>query len=177
MSESRTSRSEAGFGLIEVMAAVMVLEIGAIGFAALQMRSMQVSGDSYYRTQAMAIAQDLAERMRANDDASATTVYLNAASWTGTPSTTSCITASCNPAAMAAFDVANVRTTAQTLLPQGLVNMEACIGSSRTCVYVAWDGLQPTSGTSGQCVNAAGIYADPPANRPALTCVMLEFQP
>ncbi|MDF2446180.1 MAG: pilus assembly protein [Moraxellaceae bacterium] len=174
--------SQAGFGLIEVLAAVLVLAVGVVGFGALQLRAVQTSGDSYYRTQAMSIAQDLAERARSNSSQMAG--YLTATNWpttaVGTPPT-ACMTGNCLPDAMMNFDTQSVRYSAQTLLPQGLVRMETCQdptpgGTPLSCIYVAWDGLLPTAGASGQCVDANGLYKAPPANRASLPCVMLEVQ-
>lgn len=64
-----------GFTLIEVLVAVLVLSIGLLGIAGLQTRSLQFNGDAYYRTQAQLLATDLAERMRANWQASSTGLY------------------------------------------------------------------------------------------------------
>lgn len=166
-----------GFGLVEVMAAMLVLAVGVVGFAALQTRAVQTSGDAYFRTQAISIAQDLAERVHANPTQVA--YYTNANSWPTTKQTaipSGCVTAACTAAEMAAADVLSVRFAAQTLLPEGLVSMGTCQGSVLNCIYVAWDGTLPTAGATGQCVTAAGVYLAPPGNRPMLPCVMLEVQ-
>jgi type IV pilus assembly protein PilV len=174
MTQRKSRNREAGFGLIEVLAAVLVLAVGVVGFAALQMRAVQTSGDSYYRTQAMSIAQDLAERARTNTNQIAT--YLTAATWTSALAPTDCMANNCTANQMAIFDAASVRTSATTLLPQGLVRMEACQKGVLNCIYVSWDGLQPTAGLAGECVADTGIYKAPPPNKPAITCVMLEVQ-
>lgn len=172
------ARRDAGFGLIEILAAVLVLAVGVVGFAALQLRAVQTSGDSYYRTQAMSIAQDLAERVRANSTQVAT--YTDEATWptdaVDQALIDDCMVGNCTLAEMVAFDAASVRFNAQTLLPQGLVNMQACPASALNCIFVAWDGLLPTAGPDGQCVDENGLYMNPPANMAMLPCVMLEVQ-
>lgn len=158
-----------GFGMIEVMVAVLVLAVGVMGFAGLQSRAVQASGDSYYRTQAMSIAQDLAERMRVNS--SQKTYYLTTTLWPTTTQTTipsACISAACTTQAMADYDAAIIRYNAQTLLPQGLVKVEQCKASAVNCIYVSWDGTQPTAGTGGQCVDNNGKYLL------GASCVMME---
>lgn len=161
-------RAQRGFGMIEVMVAVLVLAVGVMGFAGLQTRAVRASGDSYYRTQAMAIAQDLAERMRANSTQKA--YYRTTALWSGTPTATNCVTGTCTAQVMADYDAAVIRGNAQTLLPQGLVNVEQCKASAVTCIYVGWDGTTPTSGGGAtECVNSTGQYAAVGAN-----CVMME---
>jgi type IV pilus assembly protein PilV len=57
---------QSGFSLLEVLIAVLVLGIGLLGFAALQISSISTGEEGYFRSQALIIAQDLADRMRAN---------------------------------------------------------------------------------------------------------------
>lgn len=179
MISTSTHSRQAGFGLIEVLAAMLVLGVGVIGFAALQIRAIHASGDAYARTQAIAISQDLAERMRVNPTQAA--AYRTASNWASTaptaaPTTCATTTADCSAATMVTYDIQSVRYNAATLLPQGLVNVETCQGSTLTCIYVSWDGVLPTAGTSGKCVDSASRYVPPAADRPALSCVMLEVQ-
>lgn len=55
-----------GVTLIEVLVTVIVLSIGLLGFAALQMTSLQSGYSSYLRMQASWLAYDLTDRMRAS---------------------------------------------------------------------------------------------------------------
>lgn len=172
----RPNDKQSGFGMMEILVSMLVLAVGVLGFAALQSRAVQTSGDSYYRTQAMSLAQDLAERVKANSGQVA--VYMTATKWPAGNSAvtvpTGCLDTACTAAAMADNDIQAVRYNVQTLLPQGDVRMETCQGSSMNCIYVAWDGVAATAGATGQCVGADGKYKSPPANAPALNCLMLE---
>lgn len=56
----------AGFSLIEVLVALLVLSIGLLGLAALQATGFKYNSDAYYRTQASILAYDIIDRMRAN---------------------------------------------------------------------------------------------------------------
>jgi type IV pilus assembly protein PilV len=56
----------AGFTLLEVLVAVIVLSIGLLGAAGLQAKSQQYSRSAYLNTQATVLAHDMLERMRAN---------------------------------------------------------------------------------------------------------------
>lgn len=60
---------QAGISLIEVLIALLIFAVGLLGFAALQLSALQSSGDSNQRTQATWVVQDLAERIRANQEA------------------------------------------------------------------------------------------------------------
>lgn len=57
---------QSGFTLIEILISLIVLAVGFLGLAALQTGSIQGTQNTYYRTQADMLANDLAERMRAN---------------------------------------------------------------------------------------------------------------
>ncbi len=55
-----------GFTLIESLVALLVLSIGLLGIAAMQLASLQANNGAFQRTQATFLAQDIADRMRAN---------------------------------------------------------------------------------------------------------------
>jgi len=59
-------RSAAGFSLIEVLVALVVLSVGLLGLAALQSNAVEFNHDAYLRSQATILAYDIADRMRAN---------------------------------------------------------------------------------------------------------------
>ncbi|WP_062268576.1 type IV pilus modification protein PilV [Endozoicomonas arenosclerae] len=92
-----------GFTLIEILVAVLVLAIGLLGMASLQLLGSQSSQGAASRTQAALLAYDLAERMRNNRNAA-----LNGDYGTGqlaAPNDPNCIAAGCNAAQLAAHDV------------------------------------------------------------------------
>lgn len=85
------SDKEAGFSLVEVLVAIVVLAIGLLGLAILQVESLKYNTDAYYRTQATMLAYDIIDRMRANSDAARNGDYVSAAapSWPQTCGDTS----------------------------------------------------------------------------------------
>ncbi len=58
-----------GMTLIETLVALVVLSIGLLGVAAMQMASLRNNHAAHTRSQATALAYDIADRMRANRDA------------------------------------------------------------------------------------------------------------
>lgn len=59
-------RKSRGFTLIEVLVALLILAIGLLGVAGVQLVSMQQTANANLRTQATLHAQDMAERIRIN---------------------------------------------------------------------------------------------------------------
>ncbi len=59
-------RKMAGLTMIEILVTLIILSIGLLGMAALQLTGIRSANSSTYRTQATLLADDLAERMRAN---------------------------------------------------------------------------------------------------------------
>ena len=66
-----TTSTQAGVTLIEALITVLVVSIGLLGIAALQVVGVQESASAYRHTQAVWLAYDMADRMRANIDPNA----------------------------------------------------------------------------------------------------------
>ncbi len=64
-----------GFTLIEVLVALLVLSIGLLGVAALQLTSLRSNHSSSLRSQATLLAYDIVDRMRANQTAATAGSY------------------------------------------------------------------------------------------------------
>ena len=60
-----------GFSLIEVLVALVVLSIGMIGIAAMQVEGLRFGQQAVIGTRAVGLAADIADRIRANPDARA----------------------------------------------------------------------------------------------------------
>lgn len=63
--------AQAGFSLLEVLIAMLILAFGALGLAGLQMKTLQSSHSAYQRGLANIIAADTVERLWANSAAAA----------------------------------------------------------------------------------------------------------
>jgi len=73
-----------GMTLVEVLVAVLVLSIGLLGLASLQMTVLRSNHSAYLRSQATLLAQDITERMLANRSAALAGKY-DAANCTTNP--------------------------------------------------------------------------------------------
>lgn len=59
-------RPQSGFTLVEVLVTVIILAIGILGLAGLQIAGMRSNHSAFLRTQATLAASDLMDRMRVN---------------------------------------------------------------------------------------------------------------
>jgi len=121
-----------GFTLIEVLISMLVLAIGLLGLAALQMTTLRQNLSAYHRTQATQSAYDIADRMRANIEEAklaADSIYVkkNPAS---ARKQISCITVAspCSPVKMAEQDLFEWHDRLSKVLPNGVGVIES-IGS------------------------------------------------
>lgn len=55
-----------GFTLLEVLVTMVVMALGLLGYAGLQVASLKNSASAYQRSQATILAYDMIDRMRAN---------------------------------------------------------------------------------------------------------------
>lgn len=78
------SRSQRGVGLIEVLLAVVLLSIGFLASARMQVQSMSYSQNAYALSQAKYLVLDMSERMRANREALRANLYDGLETATGT---------------------------------------------------------------------------------------------
>jgi type IV pilus assembly protein PilV len=109
-------RRDQGFTLIEVMVALLVLSIGLLGLAGLQVAALQNNQSAFMRSQATALAYDLADRMRSNVLGTISANYDMAnKAFDGDCGTTT----GCTPQEMAQNDLAEWAATIAANLPAG----------------------------------------------------------
>jgi type IV pilus assembly protein PilV len=60
--------NQGGFSLIEVLVAILVLALGVIGVAGMQLTALRASQQSAFQTAAVQLASEMADRIRANDN-------------------------------------------------------------------------------------------------------------
>jgi type IV pilus assembly protein PilV len=145
--------SQSGFSLIEVLVTVAILVVGLLGLGALQTRVSMAEFEAYQRAQALAIAQDIADRIDANKH-TATSYVMNDIG-VGASYTDCSALPMTSPANIAAHDVCEISNeligAAETTGGNNVGAMlaaRACITSPATNQYVVtvvWQGVQPTN--------------------------------
>lgn len=113
-----------GVTLIEVLVALVIVAVGLLGLAGLQVRGLSIQKDAHGRAIATQLALDLADRMRANRVPGALTPpseYTFSASYaTALPtSPTDCAAVVCNEAEQAQYDLARWLARVRESLPGG----------------------------------------------------------
>lgn len=93
-------RQSKGMTLIELLFAVLIMAIGILGVAALQVVSMQQNRSALFRAEAVQLANDLLDRIRVN-----TNVNYTAAIDAEPNTTTDCEDNPCSRTDMAAYDI------------------------------------------------------------------------
>jgi type IV pilus assembly protein PilV len=69
-------KTQRGTTLVETLVALVVLSVGLLGIAALQMASLSSNRGAHLRSQAQVLAYDIADRMRANRNVALSDGYL-----------------------------------------------------------------------------------------------------
>jgi type IV pilus assembly protein PilV len=111
------ARKLRGFTLIEVLVAMVIMSIGMLGIAGLYVHSMQAGRTSVLRHNAVTLAGDIADRIRANPRAGPAYALAGA--------NNNCVGGGidCTPGEMAANDIFLWDQQAAATLPNGAVNI------------------------------------------------------
>lgn len=96
---------EKGFTLIEVLISLVILSIGLLGMASMQLNSLQTSREAYLRSQASILAYDVFERMRSNA-AELNAYEIGIGDFPAAVTNCQGSAANCAPASIVGFDVA-----------------------------------------------------------------------
>jgi len=139
---------QAGMTLIEILVAIVVLSIGLLGLAGLQLKGLQVNQGSSYRWQAAMLAEDLADRIRADKPGAIAGYYTlpaSASSASGAGTT-------------AALNEWLARVAA---LPGGTATVAAAGGGAPTgemVIQVFWDDTRGNNGVGNGSTNPPGNF-------------------
>ncbi|WP_455207978.1 type IV pilus modification protein PilV [Kaarinaea lacus] len=131
------NRRQAGFTMLEVLVAIVVLSFGLLGLAGLQADGLRNNTSAYMRSQATLMAYDMLDRMRANMQGVENGDYNNLLSTT--PSDPGCISTGCSVALMASHDAYEWSQKLAELLPSGQGHVTGTGQGSIFTITVMWD--------------------------------------
>ncbi len=115
-----------GFSLLEVLIALVIFSLGLLGMTALMAMSVKVNHSAYLRSQAVFLAQSMADRMRANSRA----VWLDSYNSESYPisGTAPCAAgAACNSASVATRDKIVWSQQLSDQLPNGKAEISCAV--------------------------------------------------
>ena len=122
--EHQITRIASGFTLIEVLVALLIVALGMLGNAMLQLQGMKNSNDAYLRSQIGLFAYDIADKIRANRECQ--NAYLSQGLFTvaspyivGTSNAGACVHSSPSGNSGMANEIACMGATLEQGLPPG----------------------------------------------------------
>ncbi len=145
----QSARKIDGFTLIEMMVAIIVMSIGLLGVAGLQVISSKYKINTWARSNVSGLVSDIGERIRVNTDAAGTNVMQGGVTmpseykldknssvhtWAGQQAdalaiTKDCTTTACTASERATYDLLAWRRQARAQLPQGAAWLEGDKGA------------------------------------------------
>lgn len=129
--------AQAGFSLLEILVAIVILSLGMLGLAGLQAASLRNNQTAYYRSVAAQQTYDMADRIRANQAGVASGQY---DALTATiPTDPHCVETgvACSAANMAVSDHYQWNTNNSLLLPGGVGTVDCVAGPGVACSNTA----------------------------------------
>lgn len=180
-------RRSRGVTLIEVLVALVIVAIGLLGLAGMQVRGLSIQKDAHGRAIATQLALDLADRMRANLDPATAPAGTPPAQYTFTTAygsalptgATDCGAGICTLAQQAQFDVERWIARVNQALPGGWARVERPIAGEPTWnITLIWQEVGfRQAGLVGSSCDAA-VLATVPANRQAgAECLLIRVRP
>ena len=147
-------RNSNGFTLVEILVAVVVVGVGLLATARMQLLAIQNTQGGYLRAQASNIGYDIVDRMRGNTPAVTNGDY-DIAAGAGMPVQVVCkgAGADCSTAQMAQFDLFWWRRTIAESLPTGTGAIATVDDGTITTVTINLTWIDPYSAADGAELN------------------------
>jgi type IV pilus assembly protein PilV len=129
-------RGQRGDTMIEVLVTIIIIAVGVLGAAALQVTTLKNLSTSHSASVAAIVAEDFSERMRANPTAALAGGYEHSSAPTGD---TDCAANLCSMADMAKYDIKTWWDQLTAVLPAGSAEVTRIVGTNRFVLTVRWD--------------------------------------
>ena len=148
-----THSSQSGATLIEAMISILIMSIGLLGIAGLQINAIAYQKSAWSTHRVAEVSVDFAERLRANPTAAKNGSYVYdddyATSTAATLNSNDCRTTGtyCSTASIAEDDITALLTKARAILPGGSAQLEGSYnaGFILTVMYRDKDFIDPTT--------------------------------
>jgi type IV pilus assembly protein PilV len=138
-------RTQRGDTMIEVLVTVIIIAIGVLGAAALQVTTLKNLSTSNSASIAAMVVEDFSERMRANPTAALAGNYVH--SQAPDPPYPNCVKKACNTTDLATYDMGSWWTQLSDALPLASGEVTRNAGSNTFVITVRWD--EDRNGSTG----------------------------
>ena len=148
-----------GFSLLEVLVTMAVSALALLGAAMLTMHAMKFNHSGRYRTQAVVLSADIAERIEANKEAATVGGYALPAGTTVT-SSKDCAVNACTATELAVNDLSQWATTVASALPGGTYQIAQSVAGNPTTyqIVVSWIDRRDSVPGSGAAATESFSY-------------------
>ena len=164
LKRDRTCRSEGGFSMIEVLVTLLIISLALLGTAGLQAYSMRLNQGGQFRSLAVFLAADLAERMEANRTSALAGGYVVPSTLGadflagGAAVSTACVTAACNAAALAAYDLSQWQSAVAATLPQSSWSVAQTVSGSQSTYTVTLNWVDRKTNANSAAADANSSF-------------------
>jgi type IV pilus assembly protein PilV len=187
----KTSASQRGFSMLEVLVSILIFSFGMLALAGLQLSAFKFQSAAGTRAGVASVSADIAERIRANLSGAIAGNYSYIAPYqtakSATPTQANCGNA-CSFSQIAQNDIAAWLASTQSTLPGGAVNLTGASTTGFIATVMWFDkemaipGSDPvTYEQSAVCVvGATGVDARnccPPDTPAGIRCINTTFLP
>lgn len=144
-----------GFTLFELLIALLIISVGVLGHAKMQIKSMETAQRASFAQSASIALSDLAHRMRANSDVANNFEADNLLTGDAISATKNCSTAVCTDSEFAQAELSEWFTHIQQNLP--LPRFSVTESANVFTVTLIWDAGKTGVG-SGTCSTSSSTY-------------------
>lgn len=157
-------RAQRGFSMIEVLVTLLIISLALLGTAGLQAYSMRLNQAGQFRSQAVFLVADLAERIEANRERAVAGAYVVPTSGVPAAPITTCAVGTCSVAQLVDYDLSQWQNAVANSLPQSSWTVAQTVAGnpSTYTITVSWVDRRPDAAeaafdsASGLGINAAG---------------------
>ncbi|MDM0012062.1 type IV pilus modification protein PilV [Variovorax sp. J22P168] len=179
MLSARCRAWQRGLSLIEALVSLALLAIALYGMLGMQLGTLVDARASTHQSQAVRLADDFAERIKAHPDAPAS-LPAYATGWDAAIAPPDCRrSAGCDAAALAQWDIARWKQAVADALPGGQGAAFEAPGGGRLTVLVAWRATAPADPRAASNPKGSASVQLPTDARcpPGLVCRVTHVQP
>lgn len=152
---AQTRRGERGFSMIEVLVTLLVISLALLGTAGLQAYSLRMNQASQFRSQAVFLVADLAERIEANRARAIAGAYVVTTASVPSPIVTNCAVGFCNAQQLVDYDLSQWSNAVAATLPQSTWTVAQTVPNNPSTYTITVGWVDRRTDTTAAAFDAA----------------------